>query len=89
MTQPSVAELQANLQELAANMRMMSLNADEEAARCNAALASIHPENVTPVAFAELKNVTRDMSAIYVTSLVNLADNLEDLAASIGWEAQE
>ncbi|TWU09664.1 hypothetical protein CA54_49060 [Symmachiella macrocystis] len=89
MTQPTEAQLQANLQELAANMRQMSLNADEEAARCNAALASIHPENVTPVAFAELKNVTRDLSAIYVTSLVNLADNLEDLAASIGWDAQE
>jgi hypothetical protein len=88
MTQPTNTQLQANLQELAANMRMMSLRADEEATRCNATLASIHPENVTPMAFAELKNVTRELSAIYVMSLVSLADSLEDLAEGIGWDAQ-
>lgn len=88
MTQPTHSQLQANLQELAANMRLMSFRADEEASRCNATLASIHPENVTPMAFAELKNVTRELSEIYVSSLESLADSLEDLAAGIGWDAQ-
>ncbi len=88
MTQPTHVQLRENLQELAASMRMMSLRAGEEATRCNATLAAIHPENVTPMAFAELKNVTRELSEIYVWSLGRLAESLEELAADVGWEPE-
>lgn len=83
MTGPTQQRLSENLRELAGNMRVMHQRADEEANRCNATLASIHPENVTPIAFAELKNVTRDLSEIYVTTLDRLASSLDDLASSI------
>ncbi len=83
MTQPTQQQIGKNLQELAANIHEMSMRADQEASRCNATLAAIHPENVTPLAFAELKQVTRDLSEIYVSTLHRLAGSLDELANSI------
>ena len=83
MNQLTTARLRENLRDLAANLRVMHQRADREASRCNATMASIHPESLTPMAFVELKNATRELSDVYVTSLGRLAASIDDLAASI------